>query len=217
MGFQRGFTAVPIDPMRKSVKLDELTRWNMLARAWHLPCLRIFAVCLLFSMGVQPGTANFAACSIYDPRCGLLWGAWFHDTLLATHGRVGARLLLEYVNSLHPDIAQRARPYLPVFDSPDSERNSFTAYRRQQGFVTSGCWLPDLSEADNIGLLRSGQGTQVGFHLRASAVPRLVGEGLCKRGHVRAALSVTALPFDAPPPLARATKFAVDSVLDRGS
>ena len=68
MEFSGSHSHVPRVPGdKKSLKLSEATRRDMLANSWGLPCLRFWAICLLFSTGVQPATAEFAVASLYSP------------------------------------------------------------------------------------------------------------------------------------------------------
>ena len=68
MGFPGAHTHVPTEPgNKKSPKLSEATRWDLIANSWHVPCLRFWALCILFSTGVQPSTAEFAASNLYLP------------------------------------------------------------------------------------------------------------------------------------------------------
>ena len=65
MGFSGTHTFVPTVPGdKKSPKIPESTRWDLVANSWHIPCLRFWAICILFSTGVQPSTAEVRGCPV---------------------------------------------------------------------------------------------------------------------------------------------------------
>ena len=145
LGFPPSYTAVPLslanadEGTGKARKLPDARRWKLLANTWSVPCLRFFALCILFSSGVQPATADCTLCNFYFPRSGFSGDLPGKDVLFELHGLSGADFVSRYLAALHPAISSVASKYAAQFDAPDSDLNGFTAYRAGLGHDVRGC------------------------------------------------------------------------------
>ena len=208
LGFPSGHTAVPLDKDSGAKrKLADARRWQLLANTWSVPCLRFFALCILFSSGVLPAASECAVAHVYQPWPGFSGDLPGVDVLLTAHGCQGADFVSRYLSSLHPAIASASLKYASIFDSPQSELNRFTAYREKMGHDVSGCWQPDTLEAEGRAGLLAAADAQTGAHLKRGAIPRLVPSGLSSSEHVEFAATIGDLPIDCPASLSLSKRF----------
>ena len=217
MGFPAGHTHVPLDPDGKtSVKLSEDSRHRLLANSWHVPCLRVFAMCILFSCGVRSDASQCAAAGFYEPWEGYSGDLPGPDVLKVLHNKFGQDFVISYLSCLDDRIANVVRPYLQLFDAPGACGDLWHEYRAGLGHDTAGAWQPDLLEAECRAAFQAAANLQTGFHLKRGAVPRIVPHGLEPADHWLAATSVVETPLDQLPPLALSSRFAVDTVSEHG-
>ena len=221
MGFPRDFTNVPLDSepssSSKSHKLASEGRWKMMANTWQLNCLRSFAIAVLWSSGVRVTTMEFAPCNLYMPS-GLITTAMLQPCPVhALHGLEGETFIHAYIRCLDPELARIAIDFSSLFDAPQSELNEFESWRRALGLATSGCWQPDLMEAECAHVLRAAHSHQSGSHLIRGGVPRFIDHGLGKLGHRSQALALQSSPFDAAAPLCLSSRFAVEKCIALGA
>ena len=217
MGFPSGHTHVPTEPgNKKSPKVAEQARWDLISNAWHIPCLRFWALCILFSTGVQPATSEFATANIYLPWRGFKGDLPGPDPFIKLHGLTGQRFVQEYMACLDHRLVSTVMPYSSLFDPPDSDLNQFRAFLGRAGFKNYGLWQPDLLEAECRAAFQASVDSQTGFHLARDAIPRIVPHGLTPLQHVGCAQSIEDLPFDSPAPLSWATRYAIDTSVRLG-
>ena len=158
----------------------------------HLPFFRAWAFRLAPpSVTVQPlHTSSSTTSGVILSR---YFGAW----------KVWTSFVRGYTDCLPREISEVALPFLHLCDSPQSEFNSFTAYRATEGFPVTGLWRPDLREAELLAPMKANMGVQTGMHLRSDGLPRLVPEAASLLDHVSKALAVGDLPFDSVAPWRR--------------
>ena len=92
-----------------------------------------------------------------------------------------------YLRLLPQPAAELLLPYLPLFDFPESKWNPFTAYLARENFPTAGIWIPGLVEAEALAQTRAMCGIQCGFHLKTTAMSRLVEGATDTQDHLRLA------------------------------